>query len=60
MTIPDYQTVMLPLLNLLGDQQECSLRKAVDTLADHFNLTDDERRELLASGTQENDWMNNV
>jgi restriction system protein len=42
MTIPDYQTVMLPLLNLLNDQQECSLRKAVDTLADHFNLTDGE------------------
>ena len=53
MTIPDYQTIMLPLLNLLGDQQEHSLGEAVDTLADHFNLTDDERRELLASGTQE-------
>lgn len=52
MTIPDYQTVMLPLLIFAGDQQEHSLREAIDNLADHFNLSEEERRELLPSGQQ--------
>ena len=50
--IPDYQTVMLPLLNLIGDQQEHALRQAADKLAKQFGLTDSERRELLPSGRQ--------
>ncbi len=53
MAIPDYQTIMLPLLQLSGDRQEHIFRKAVDTLANEFNLTDEERRELLPSGQQE-------
>lgn len=52
MGVPDYQTLMLPLLKLLEDKQEHSLRQAVDTLADQFNLTDNERKELLPSGQQ--------
>jgi len=35
MTIPDYQTVMLPLLQLAEDKQEHSLREAIERLADH-------------------------
>lgn len=53
MPIPDFQTLMLPLLEFNGDQQEHSLRQAIDTLAEQFNLTDEERRELLPSGQQE-------
>jgi restriction system protein len=52
MAIPDYQSVMLPLLQLAGDQKEHSLREAIEALADEFNLTDEERRELLPSGQQ--------
>lgn len=52
MTIPDYQTVMLPLLNLAADGEEHRLRAAIEELADHFNLTEDERKELLSSGSQ--------
>ena len=50
MTIPDYQSLMLPLLELAGDQLEHSLREAMDTLAARFDLTDADRRELLPSG----------
>ena len=50
MSIPDYQVVMLPLLNLISDQKEHSLRQTIDKLADQFGLTDSERRELLPSG----------
>jgi len=52
MAIPDYQTLMLPLLKFSGDQREHSLREAIDTLADQFHLTAEERRELLPSGNQ--------
>jgi len=52
MGIPDYQSLMLPLLELAGDQQEHSLRQAVDALANRFGLTDTNLRELLPSGRQ--------
>jgi len=51
--IPDYQTVMLPLLRFAGDGQEHSLRETIDALAEEFGLTPDERKELLPSGQQE-------
>ncbi len=51
MAIPDYQTVMLPLLRLADDEQEHKFRDAVEHLATEFGLTDVERGELLPSGT---------
>jgi restriction system protein len=50
MAIPDYQTIMLPLLRLLSDGKERSLREARDALADYFELSDEERQQLLQSG----------
>jgi len=52
MAIPDYQTLMLPVLKLAGDKKEYSLRQAIDILADQFKLSEEERRELLPSGQQ--------
>jgi restriction system protein len=52
MAIPDYQTIMLPLLKFLGDEKEHTIREAIDKLGDQFNLTPEERRELLPSGQQ--------
>lgn len=52
MAVPDYQSLMLPLLKLAHDQQEHSLHDAIDFLADKFNLTQAEREELLPSGRQ--------
>ena len=48
--IPTYEEVMLPFLKHLSDGQEHSLSETHDTLAEHFNLTDEELRELLPSG----------
>lgn len=50
--IPDYQTLMLPLLKLVADGQEHAARSLVEKLADEFRITDNERRELLTSGIQ--------
>ncbi|MDZ4070304.1 MAG: restriction endonuclease [Sediminibacterium sp.] len=51
--IPDYQTLMLPLLELLSDKKEHELQDLIKILSDKFNLTEEERNELLPSGNQE-------
>ena len=51
MSIPDYQTLMLPLLKLASDGAVHRLRDTVNVLADQFSLSDAERVELLSSGT---------
>jgi len=53
MAIPDFQTMMLPLMRHCQDGQEHSISETVDALADHFKLTDEERKALLPSGVQE-------
>lgn len=52
MAIPDYQSLMLPLLKLIGDKQEHSLRETIEKLAEEYGLTDEERKKLLPSGQQ--------
>lgn len=50
--IPDYQSLMLPLLKLVSDRQEHKYRDLIENLANEFQVTDEERKELLASGNQ--------
>lgn len=50
MSIPDFQTLMRPLLELHRDKQEHINRDLVNTLAEQFSLSEDERREMLPSG----------
>jgi restriction system protein len=53
MSIPDFQSIMLPLLELASDSKEHKLSDAIEHLAAHdFKLTDTERKELLPSGKQ--------
>jgi restriction system protein len=52
MSIPDYQSIMLPLLKFASDRLEHSLRETIEALADKFGLTGEERSELLPSGQQ--------
>ncbi len=53
MAVPTYQDCMKPLLALAADGKERSVREACDALADEFNLTEDERKEMLPSGQLE-------
>jgi len=48
--IPDFQTIMLPLLRQLKDGKEYKLDVIVDLMANEFNITDEQRKELLPSG----------
>jgi len=50
MPIPDFQTLMRPLLELHSDKNEHRNRDLVDKLAKQFKLTEEERREMLPSG----------
>jgi restriction system protein len=52
MAIPDYQTLMLPLLRKLADQKTHEMIDLTEELANEFSLTEDERQELLPSGGQ--------
>ena len=52
MTIPDFQTIMLPLLKLLGDGKEHSIHEIVEVLAKDFKLSAQELGEMLPSSTQ--------
>ncbi|HMO45660.1 MAG TPA: restriction endonuclease [Rubrivivax sp.] len=51
MAIPDYQTLMLPLLRLVADGEEFRFRDVVDALAQEFRITPEERGALLPSGS---------
>jgi restriction system protein len=51
MPIPDYQTLMLPLLKLASDGAIHRFRDSVDRLANEFSITDEERNLMLPSGT---------
>ena len=52
MPIPDFQAVMLPLIDALADGQEQTMRNLTSILAGRFHLTEQEREELLPSGQQ--------
>src|SRR5438132_407617 len=51
MAVPDFQTLMLPLLKLASDGQRHTLAEAVEQqLAREFHLSDEDRTQLLGSG----------
>ena len=52
MTIPDFQTLMRPVLAHLADGAVHRSREVKDAMADEFGLTEAERAELLPSGRQ--------
>ena len=50
MPIPNYQSIMLPLLELAADDKVHRVRDAVDRLEQHFGLGVEEKRELMPDG----------
>lgn len=51
MSIPDYQTFMLPVLRK-ASRGEVKISSVIEELTEEFGLTDDEKAELLPSGKQ--------
>jgi restriction system protein len=52
MAVPDFQSLMLPLLRMAGDGREHSVAEARDAMAREFKISDADREELLPSGRQ--------
>jgi restriction system protein len=52
MSIPDFQSIMLPLLQHIADGKEHSNLDISRTMADHFQLSQEEQEQLLPSGSQ--------
>lgn len=53
MAVPDYQTIMLPLLRFAAQRNdEITTNEAVEILGKEFNLSDKDLKELLPSGIQ--------
>jgi len=52
MPIPDFQNLMLPLLQIAADGAEHRLSDVIEALAQQFQLSEAERAELLPSGIQ--------
>lgn len=50
MSIPDFQAIMLPFLQVLEGGEEMSTNEVVHELADHFQLSDEERTEMQPAG----------
>jgi restriction system protein len=50
--IPDYQSIMLPLLKFAGDEKEHSMNEAVENLANYYELSKEEINEWLPSKKQ--------
>lgn len=48
--IPDYQSIMLPLLELISDGKEHKMRNVTDELAIKLGVSEIEQKELLPSG----------
>lgn len=49
MAIPDYQTILLPLLELVADGEEHRIATLYGKVADRFDLSAEDRKELLPS-----------
>ncbi|MCC7565525.1 MAG: restriction endonuclease [Methanomicrobiaceae archaeon] len=52
MAVPDFEAFMLPVLRHLGDKDEHSRQEITSYVADHMNISEKDRAELLPSGKQ--------
>ena len=52
MAVPDFQTLMLPVLQVFADSAEHMSREVRDRVAEVMDLTETDLEELLPSGTQ--------
>lgn len=52
MGIPDFQRMILPLLETIAGGKEYSNREVADLSASRFSLTVDDLRQMLPSGAQ--------
>jgi restriction system protein len=52
MTIPDFQSLMLPILEFMGDGKEHPLNEIIEHIYGTSNLAEEEKKQLLPSGRE--------
>ena len=52
MGVPDFQSIMLPLLKFLSSVESAKPQECINYLADEYGLSEEDRRKLLPSGRQ--------
>lgn len=52
MSVPGFQEFMLPMLSFASDGKEHSLRESIEYLAEKLDISAEDRRDLLPSGSQ--------
>lgn len=52
MAVPDFQSVMRPILHAIADGQVHSVANVLEEVCNHFHLTPEERQKRLPSGKQ--------
>jgi restriction system protein len=52
MPIPDFQSLMLPIMKIAQDGEEHTMREVRQRIGDDLGLSDAERKQLLPSGSQ--------
>ncbi len=55
MPFPSFQDYFLPFLEMLNDSKEHPINELVDKWADYFNLSPEDRNELVPSGWKNKD-----
>jgi len=60
MTIPDFESIMAPLLSCVKNGQEYSMSKVESALIAHFNLSEEDQRQLKPSSTHETIFQNRM
>jgi restriction system protein len=52
LTIPTFEQIMPVILNMAAESDQIAIRHCMDNVADHFNLSEEEREQTLPSGKQ--------
>lgn len=52
MAVPDFQSFFKPLLEMAADGKEHSMKEAREIIARNMNLSEEDKKELLPSGSQ--------
>ncbi len=53
MAVPDFQTIMLPLLEFFSDNKEHTTKETYEFIIKHFELDENDLKILIPSGSQE-------
>lgn len=52
MAVPDFQSMFVPFLKIVSDGKDHTTKEIIELMAQHFELSNEDREEMLPSGNQ--------